>query len=199
MASGGAEEVVREAITGRRDEVFLVSKVLPSNASRTGTVRACEASLKRLGTDRIDLYLLHWRGGVPLAETVQAFEATEGGGQDPALGRQQFRRRRHGGTDRAGGSAVQTNQVLYNLSSRGIEFDLIPQAQARGLPVMAYSPVGQGDLAADAASPRWRDGTTQRRRRWRLPGCCASRASSPFPRRCGPTMSAKTARRWRSC
>ncbi len=148
-ASGGAEEVVREAITGRRDEVFLVSKVLPSNASRTGTVRACEASLKRLGTDRLDLYLLHWRGGVPLAETVQALEGLKAAGKILRWGVSNFDVTDMAELDRAGGSAVQTNQVLYNLSSRGIEFDLIPQAQVRGLPIMAYSPVGQGDLAAD--------------------------------------------------
>ena len=101
-ASGGAERVVAEAIRGRRDEVFLVSKVLPSNASRKGTVAACEASLRRLGTDRLDLYLLHWRGGVPLAETVAGDGGAGPGRQDPALGCQQPRHRRHGG---AGGTS----------------------------------------------------------------------------------------------
>ncbi len=147
--SGGAEEVVRDAIDGRRDEVFLVSKVLPSNASRSGVVRACEATLKRLGTDRLDLYLLHWRGGVPLAETVQALEGLMEVGKILHWGVSNFDVADMAELDRAGGGAVQTNQVLYNLSSRGIEFDLLPQAQQRGLPVMAYSPIGQGDLAAD--------------------------------------------------
>ena len=117
-ASGGAEEVVREAIAGRRDEVFLVSKVLPSNASRAGTIRACEASLKRLGTDRIDLYLLHWRGGVPLAETVAGFETLKAAGKILHWGVSNFDA---GDMDElarvAGGKAVQTNQVLYNLTA----------------------------------------------------------------------------------
>lgn len=147
--SGGAEAVVGEAIAGRRDGVFLVSKVLPSNASRAGTVRACEASLKRLGTDRIDLYLLHWRGAVPLAETVAAFEALKAAGKIRHWGVSNFDTDDMEELADAGGSAVETNQVLYNLSARGIEYDLLPQAAARGLPVMAYSPVGQGDLAAD--------------------------------------------------
>jgi diketogulonate reductase-like aldo/keto reductase len=152
--SGGAEEVVRDAIAGRRDAVFLVSKVLPSNASRAGTVRACEASLKRLGTDRIDLYLLHWRGGVPLAETVAAFEALKQAGKIRHWGVSNFDTEDMEELADAGGSGVETNQVLYNLSERGIEYDLLPEAAARGLPVMAYSPVGQGDLARDARIAR---------------------------------------------
>lgn len=149
-ASGGAEEVTREAIAGHRDEVFLVSKVLPSNASRSGVARACEASLRRLGTDRIDLYLLHWRGGTPLAETVAAFEALKRQGKIIQWGVSNF------DVDDMeellaldGGKAVQTNQVLYNLSSRGIEYDLLPESRRQGIPLMAYSPVGQGDLGAD--------------------------------------------------
>jgi diketogulonate reductase-like aldo/keto reductase len=148
--SGGAEEVVREAISGRRGEVFLVSKVLPSNASRAGSIRACEASLKRLGTDRIDLYLLHWRGSVPLAETVKAFDALKAEGKILHWGVSNFDTEDMEELTDAGGSAVETNQVLYNLESRGIDFDLIPQCTARGLPVMAYSPLGQGGLAKDA-------------------------------------------------
>jgi diketogulonate reductase-like aldo/keto reductase len=148
-ASGGSEQVVRDAMAGRRDEVFLVSKVLPSNASRSGTVRACEASLSRLGTDRLDLYLLHWRGGVPLAETVEALEKLKADGTVRHWGVSNFDVADMGELASVGGSAVQTNQVLYNLSSRGIEFDLLPQAKQRGLPVMAYSPLGQGDLAAN--------------------------------------------------
>lgn len=154
-ASGGAEEVVRQAIAGRRDEVFIVSKVLPSNASRSGIPRACEASLKRTGIDRIDLYLLHWRGRFPLAETVEAFERLKAEGKIGHWGVSNF------DTDDmlelegvSAGSEVQTNQVLYNLASRGIDFDLIPWQQKRGIPMMAYSPVGQGDLAGDARLAR---------------------------------------------
>ncbi|MEI9402172.1 aldo/keto reductase [Mesorhizobium argentiipisi] len=150
-ASGGAEEVVAEAIAGRRDETFLVSKVLPSNASRAGVKRACEASLKRLATDRIDLYLLHWPGSVPLSETVEAFEALKSQGKIRHWGVSNF------DTDEmenlvslpAGGD-VQTNQVLYNLSRRGLEFDLGPWSRQRLIPLMAYSPVEQGALARNA-------------------------------------------------
>ncbi|MEP6564718.1 MAG: aldo/keto reductase [Mesorhizobium sp.] len=150
-ASGGAEEVVAEAIAGRRDELFLVSKVLPSNASRTGVARACENSLKRLRTDRIDLYLLHWPGSVPLAETVEAFEALKKAGKIRHWGVSNF------DTDEMeelavlpAGDNVQTNQVLYNLSRRGPEFDLAPWSRQRGIPLMAYSPVEQGALARNA-------------------------------------------------
>ncbi|AZO17033.1 aldo/keto reductase [Mesorhizobium sp. M2A.F.Ca.ET.043.05.1.1] len=150
-ASGGAEEVVAEAIAGRRDETFLVSKVLPSNASRAGVKRACEASLKRLATDRIDLYLLHWPGSVPLSETVEAFEALKAEGKIRHWGVSNF------DTDEMedlvglpSGDNVQTNQILYNLSRRGPEFDLAPWSLKRGIPLMAYSPVEQGALARNA-------------------------------------------------
>lgn len=150
-ASGGAEEVVAEAIAGRRDELFLVSKVLPSNASRTGVARACENSLKRLRTDRIDLYLLHWPGSVPLGETVDAFEALKKAGKIRQWGVSNF------DTDEmeeltglSSGDHVQTNQVLYNLSRRGPEFDLAPWSRQRGIPLMAYSPVEQGALARNS-------------------------------------------------
>jgi diketogulonate reductase-like aldo/keto reductase len=150
-ASGGAEEVVAEAIAGRRDELFLVSKVLPSNASRTGVARACENSLKRLRTDRIDLYLLHWPGSVPLGETVDAFEALQKAGKIRHWGVSNF------DTDEmeeltglSSGDHVQTNQVLYNLSRRGPEFDLAPWSRQRGIPLMAYSPVEQGALARNS-------------------------------------------------
>ena len=149
-ASGASEEIVRDAIAGRRDEVYLVSKVLPSNASRKGVERACEASLKRLGTDRIDLYLLHWRGGVPLSETVAAFEALKAAGKITHWGVSNFDIDDMDElADVPGGNEVQTNQVLYNLQHRGIDFDLLPASRRRGLPVMAYSPVGQGGLARD--------------------------------------------------
>ncbi|PBB20944.1 aldo/keto reductase [Mesorhizobium sp. WSM4313] len=150
-ADGGAEEVVAQAIAGRRDETFLVSKVLPSNASRAGVKRACESSLKRLATDRIDLYLLHWPGSVPLSETVQAFEALKTEGKIRHWGVSNF------DTDEMenlvglpSGGNVQTNQVLYNLSRRGLEFDLAPWSRQRRIPLMAYSPVEQGALARNA-------------------------------------------------
>jgi diketogulonate reductase-like aldo/keto reductase len=150
-ASGGAEKVVAEAIAGRRDQVFLVSKVLPSNASRAGVQRACENSLRRLATDHIDLYLLHWPGSVPLTETVEAFEVLKKAGKIRHWGVSNF------DTDemeelvglRDGGN-VQTNQVLYNLARRGPEFDLAPWSLERGIPLMAYSPVEQGALARNA-------------------------------------------------
>jgi len=150
-ASGGAEEVVAEAIAGRRAEVFVVSKVLPSNASRAGVQRACENSLKRLRTDRIDLYLLHWPGSVPLAETVEAFEALKEAGKIRHWGVSNFDTEDM--EDLAGlpdGGNVQTNQVLYNLIRRGLEFDLAPWSRKRGIPLMAYSPVEQGALARNA-------------------------------------------------
>jgi diketogulonate reductase-like aldo/keto reductase len=127
-----------------------VSKVLPSHASRTGVVEACEASLRRLGTDRIDLYLLHWRGSIPLDETVGAFETLKRDGKIRYWGVSNF------DTDDLeelrgieGGEMAQTNQILYNLTSRGIEYDLLPWSQRRGVPLMAYSPVGQGSLDQD--------------------------------------------------
>lgn len=150
-AGGGAEEVVAEAIAGRRDETFLVSKVLPSNASRAGVQRACENSLKRLRTDRIDLYLLHWPGSVPLTETVAAFETLKKAGKIRHWGVSNF------DTDEMeeligvpDGNNVQTNQVLYNLVRRGLEFDLAPWSRQRNIPLMAYSPVEQGALARNA-------------------------------------------------
>ncbi|TSE01804.1 aldo/keto reductase [Mesorhizobium intechi] len=150
-ASGGAEEVVAEAIAGHRAEVFVVSKVLPSNASRAGVRRACENSLKRLRTDRIDLYLLHWPGSVPLAETIEAFEALRKAGKIRHWGVSNFDTEDM--EDLAGlpdGGNVQTNQVLYNLVRRGLEFDLAPWSRKRGIPLMAYSPVEQGALARNA-------------------------------------------------
>jgi len=150
--NGKSEHLVGEAIRGRRDEVVLVSKVLPGHASRQGTVSACHASLRRLGTDHLDLYLLHWRGRVPLTETVEALEALRHSGDIRAWGVSNFDSgdlRELAGVP--GGEQVATNQVLYNLTRRGIEFDLLPQSQQRGLPIMAYSPVEQGRLAGNAA------------------------------------------------
>jgi diketogulonate reductase-like aldo/keto reductase len=143
---GGAEQVVGEAIAGRRDQVVLVSKVYPHNATRQGTIAACERSLRRLGTDRLDLYLLHWRGGVPLAETVEAMERLVETGKIRHYGVSNFDRTDMNDWVAAGGRAV-TNQVLYNLGRRGVEWDLLPWCRDRKISVMAYSPVEQGDLA----------------------------------------------------
>jgi diketogulonate reductase-like aldo/keto reductase len=138
---GGAEQVVGEAIAGRRDKVFLVSKVYPHNASRNGIPQACERSLQRLGTDYIDLYLLHWRGQYPLEETVDAFERLREAGKIGRWGVSNFDL---DDLHELSAPACATNQVLYNLEERGIEFDLLPWCQQHRLPVMAYCPIGQG-------------------------------------------------------
>jgi aldehyde reductase len=145
---GRAERLVAEAIAGRRDEVFLVSKVYPHNASREAMRTACTSSLRRLKTDRIDLYLLHWSGSVPLEETVEAFSRLRQDGHIRSWGVSNLDL-----ADMqalwavAGGREVQTNQLLYNLMRRGIEWDLLPWLRERALPVMAYSPLEQGRLA----------------------------------------------------
>lgn len=147
---GGAEEIVAKALAGRRDQVFLVSKVYPHNASRTGTINACERSLARLRTDCIDLYLLHWRGQYPLAETVAAFERLKGEGKIRYWGVSNFDT-----TDMAelrdtpGGDGCVVNQVLYNLAERGIEWDLLDDARLSDTVTMAYSPLAQADLLND--------------------------------------------------
>jgi aldehyde reductase len=144
---GTAETLVAEAVAGRRDEVVLVSKVYPHNASRRGAVAACERSLARLRTDRIDIYLLHWRGSVPLEETVEAFEQLKRDGKIRQWGVSNL--------DLAdmkellsvrSGAAVATNQLLYNLERRGIEWDLLPWLRSHHIPVMAYSPIEQARL-----------------------------------------------------
>lgn len=144
--SGASEELVAEAIAGRRDEIFLVSKVLPSNSSRKGTIAACERSLKRLKTDRLDLYLLHWRGSPALAETVEAFEALQAAGKIRHWGVSNLDTADMQELMRDGGRACATNQVLYNLTRRGIEFDLLPWQRRHDMPIMAYSPIEQGRL-----------------------------------------------------
>ena len=144
---GRAETLVGEALAGRRDEAFIVSKVYPHNASRRGAVEACERSLKRLQTDRIDLYLLHWRGQYPLAETLDAFDALQRAGKIRHYGvsnldladMQELWQVPHG-------KQVAVNQLLYNLQRRGIEWDLLPWLRAHGVATMAYSPVEQGRL-----------------------------------------------------
>ena len=144
---GRSESLVGEAIAGRRDEVFVVTKVYPHNASRKAMPRSCEASLGRLGVEAIDLYLLHWEGSVPLAETVEAFEALQRQGKirhwgvsnlDTELMRSLW--------EVPGGRSVQTDQVLYNLGRRGIEWDLVPWLRERRIALMAYSPIEQGRL-----------------------------------------------------
>jgi aldehyde reductase len=144
---GRSEELVGEAIAGRRDEAFVVTKVYPHNASRKGIPAACERSLKRLKTDRIDLYLLHWRGSIPFAETIDAFAALQKAGKIRQYGVSNL--------DLAemkeiwqlpGGKAVAANQLLYNLTRRGIEWNLLPWLRERKVPVMAYSPIEQGRL-----------------------------------------------------
>ncbi|MBP2291231.1 aldo/keto reductase [Azospirillum rugosum] len=150
-ADGGAEEVVADAMAGRRDEVFLVSKVLPQNASRRGTIAACERSLKRLRTDRIDLYLLHWRGSPDFAETVDAFEALMRDGKIGQWGVSNLDLAdMEELVDVTGGAGVQANQLLYNLTRRGIEYDLKPWLRERGIPIMAYSPIEQGRMLRHA-------------------------------------------------
>lgn len=149
---GASEHLVGEAIRGRRDEVFLVTKVYPWNASRRAMPKACEASLRRLGVDTIDLYLLHWPGNVALEETVETFEDLKRRG-----------RIRHWGVsnfdtdlmetlwDLPGGNAAQTDQVLFNLAHRGVAWDLQPLLRQRGLPLMAYSPLDEGKLPHTSA------------------------------------------------
>jgi len=149
---GASEELVGEALNGRRDAAFIVTKVYPHNAGARSAVEACERSLRRLGTDRIDLYLLHWRGSIPLAETVGAFQRLKAEGK-----------LRHWGVSNFdvddmeellavdGGAGVAANQVLYNCGRRGIEFDLLGWQAKRGIPVMAYSPIEQGRLPKHAA------------------------------------------------
>lgn len=149
-ADGKSEEVVGKAIADMRDQVFLVSKVYPQNASAKGTIEACERSLKRLGTDRLDLYLLHWRGSHPLKETVHAFEKLKVDGKIVDWGVSNF------DTDDMeelfsvpNGKNCAVNQVLYNLSRRGPEFDLLPWCQSHSVPIMAYSPIEQGRLLSN--------------------------------------------------
>ena len=142
-ADGGAEEIVGQAIAGRRDEVFVVSKVYPHNASARGIPQACARSLKRLATDRIDLYLLHWPGSYPLAETVEAFERLREAGHIGAWGVSNFDTDDMEELSEVASERCTTNQVLYNPEERGIEFDLLPWCRARDIPIMAYSPLGQ--------------------------------------------------------
>jgi diketogulonate reductase-like aldo/keto reductase len=151
---GDAELVVAEAIAGRRDDIFLVSKVLPSNASRRGTITACDRSLKRLKTDRLDCYLLHWRGSIPLAETVAAFDDLVRAGKIRSWGVSNF------DTDDleqmldvAGEGSMVCNQVLYHLQERAIEHAVLPWCERHGVAVVAYSPFGHNDFPSPRSKP----------------------------------------------
>jgi len=183
---GEAESLVGEAIAGRRGDVFLVSKVYPHNASRAQMRRSCEASLRRLRVDCLDLYLLHWQGNVPLEETLESFQALQRAGKirhwgvsnfDTAAMKRMWRM--------PGGDACQTNQVLYNLAERGIEWDLQPWMQERGLPVMAYSPFDEGRLLRHPAMVEFAHEHGMTDRKSHSPGSSRESASSQFPRRGG--------------
>lgn len=144
---GGAEEVIAQAILNRRSQVFLVSKVYPHNASSQGAIAACEKSLKRLKTDYLDLYLLHWRGVIPLTETLEAFQVLQQAGKIRSYGVSNFDvEDLEEVRQLKGGKAIDTNQVLYNLMRRGIEWDLLPWCRQRSIPLMAYSPIEQGRI-----------------------------------------------------
>jgi diketogulonate reductase-like aldo/keto reductase len=171
--NGGAEEIVAEAVAGRRDECFIVSKVLPENSTRARTIAACERSLKRLKTDRIDLYLLHWRGAPKLEDTLAGFEALIASGAIRYWGVSNF------DVDDMeelfaleGGRECASNQVLYNLRRRGIEAGLLPWCRERSIPIMAYSPIEQGRLLRDrvltAVAIRHRATTAQIALAWAL-------------------------------
>ena len=146
---GAAETLIGEALGDVRDRLFLVSKAYPQNASRKRLVGACEASLKRLGTDRLDLYLLHWRGSVPLSETVEAMEALKAEGKIRHWGVSNLDTDDMEELVAPDGGACVTDQILYNLTRRGAEHDLLPWLAEHGIPTMAYSPVEQGRLLAD--------------------------------------------------
>lgn len=150
-ADGGAEEVVGQALLGRRDRALLVSKVYPWNAGEVDAIAACERSLRRLQTDYLDLYLLHWRGNIPLEETLRAMERLQQQGKIRHWGVSNFDTDDMAELwDEEKGEACATNQVLYHLASRGIEFDLLPACQQRGVPIMAYCPLAQAGRLRDS-------------------------------------------------
>jgi len=148
---GAAEEIVGEAIAGRRDGLTIVSKVYPHNATRAGTIAACERSLRRLGIERIDLYLLHWRGGTRLEQTFESFQRLREQGKIGDFGVSNFDLADMGDAARIDGALTASNQVLYCLSRRGPEFDLLPWMRQRRMPLMAYSPLDQGALLDEPA------------------------------------------------
>jgi diketogulonate reductase-like aldo/keto reductase len=150
--NGVAEDIVAEAAKGRRDKLFIVSKVLPYNASKRGAVDACERSLKRLKTDHIDLYLLHWRGSYPFAETLAAFDKLKQQGKIRHHGVSNFDRRdMEEWVKISGGETVASNQILYNLTRRGPEWEVIPWCRQRNISIMAYSPIEQGRMLGQSA------------------------------------------------
>ena len=170
---GRSEELVGQAIAGRRDEVFLVSKVLPSNASHRGTIAACERSLSRLKTDRLDLYLLHWRGDIPFSETLEAFAQLQKAGKIKYYGVSNLDvKELIEFWSIPGGREVQTNQVLYNLSRRNVEWDLLPWLREHQIPMMAYSPIEQARLLKHSGltklAQRWGVTTSQVALGWLL-------------------------------
>jgi len=154
---GGAEEIVAEAIAGRSPRPYIVSKVYPHNATRSGTVAACERSLKRLGVERIGLYLLHWRGGARLEETFEAFHRLRAAGKIADFGVSNFDRGDMEEAARLDKGQTGSNQVLYCLSRRGPEFDLLPWMRQRSIPLMAYSPLDQGGLLRQSALKKLAD------------------------------------------
>jgi diketogulonate reductase-like aldo/keto reductase len=141
---GAAEKLIAEALGDRREELFLVDKVMPQHATRRGTIAACDASLRHLKTDRIDLYLLHWRGSVPLGETLQAFDDLMASGKIRYWGVSNFDVDDMEELAELRRDKPATDQVLYNLTRRGIELNLLPRCEADGIPIMAYSPIEQG-------------------------------------------------------
>jgi len=154
--AGRVEEIVGEALVGRRDSVYLVSKVLPQNAGFADTQRACERSLARLRTDRLDLYLLHWPASVPIEETVRAFQKLKKAGKIRAFGVSNFDvAQMDAAVQAAGPGEIACNQVLYHLQERTIEHSILPWCRERGIPVVAYSPLGQGNFPS-ASSPAGR-------------------------------------------
>jgi diketogulonate reductase-like aldo/keto reductase len=195
---GDAEPLVAEAISGRREEVFLVSKVLPHNASRDGTLQACDRSLSRLRTDRLDCYLLHWRGEYPLEETVGVFEQLQRAGKILFWGVSNFDVPDLEEAWRIGaGAGPVCNQALYHLHERAIEHAVVPWCQERGVAVVAYSPFGHRDFPD--RTPRGAGCyrkllplTARRRGRWHLHSWCAGRASLPFRKPRRPNMLPRT-------
>jgi diketogulonate reductase-like aldo/keto reductase len=196
---GAAESLLGEAIAGAREQVFLVSKVYPQNAGRGRIERACEASLQRLKTDHLDLYLLHWRGQVPLAETIEGMDALIRAGKIRRWGVSNFDAGDMDQLVRAGGESCATDQLLYNVTERGAEFDLLPQLRKRAIPTMAYSPVGQGRLPQPPAlsAVAKRHGVTPSKSR--SPGCFAIPRSSRSRRLRTWRTSRRTAAPWIWC
>ncbi len=148
---GETESFLGEALAGLRDRVFLVSKVYPQNSGRRRLAQACEQSLRRLNTDRLDLYLLHWRGNVPLGETAEAMQALQQAGKIRHWGVSNLDTDDMRALEGAGGTACAVNQILYNLTRRGPEYDLLPWMEDRKMPLMAYSPIEQGRLPVKTA------------------------------------------------